>query len=297
MEDSVNKLFILGSGAPYPTPDRYGSSYVLKVGDDLLMFDCGPATTYKLVQMGMSPADVDHLFFTHHHFDHDIDYPCFLFTRWDMAGGAETTLNVYGPRLTEQLTERTIDEHVGAFAHDWIARVNHPLSLSAYESRGGVLPRKPPMVSTKDIGPGHVASGSNWRVTATPAVHVQPYLDSLAYRVDTDEGSFVFTGDTAPCDSVQELAMGADVLILNCSGIDDEMTDKVDLQYMSGTKGGGMMAQAAGVKQLVLVHNRRIGEPGVMERAIADVAKYYDGQIVMGREFMDVPLDIVGQTY
>ena len=75
------------------------------------------------------------------------------------------------------------------------------------------------------------------------------------------------------------------------------MTDKVDLKYMSGTKGGGMMAQAAGVKELVLVHNRRIGEPGVMERAIADVAKYFHGQIVMGREFMDVPLDAGAQRY
>ncbi len=293
----MNKLFILGSGAPFPTPERYGSSYVLRVGDEHLMFDCGPATTYKLVQMGMSPTDVDHLFFTHHHFDHDIDYPCFLFTRWDMAGGSETTLNVYGPHLTEQLTERIIDEHVGAFAHDWIARVNHPLSLSAYESRGGVLPREPPMVAAKDVGPGLVASGSTWQVTAAPAVHVQPYLDSLAYRVDTEEGSFVFTGDTAPCHTVQDLATGADVLVLNCVGIDDEMEDTVDLKYMAGTRGGGLMAQAAGVRELVLVHNRRIGQTGVMERAIADVAKYFRGQIVMGREFMDVPLDVVAQRY
>jgi ribonuclease BN (tRNA processing enzyme) len=293
----MNRLFILGSGAPFPTPERYGSSYILTVGSEHLMFDCGPATTYKMVRMGISPTDVDHLFFTHHHFDHDIDYPCFLFTRWDMGAGQENLLNVYGPRLTERLTERILDEDVGAFAHDWIARINHPLSLSAYTSRGGVLPRRPPNVRVTDIGPGRVLNGRGWEVTAASAVHVQPYLDSLAFRVDTDDGSFVFTGDTAPCDSLLELACDADVLVLNCVGIDDEMQDVPDLEYMTGTAGAGKLAQEAGVKELVIVHNRRIGQPGVMERAVADVAKYYDGQIVMGTEFMEVPLDHMRMNY
>ena len=42
------------------------------------MFDCGPAATHKLVKAGLYPTQVDNLFFTHHHFDHNIDYPCFL---------------------------------------------------------------------------------------------------------------------------------------------------------------------------------------------------------------------------
>jgi ribonuclease BN (tRNA processing enzyme) len=44
---------------------------------------------------------VDNLFFTHHHFDHNIDYPCFLLCRWDQAAGHGSELNVYGPKLTE----------------------------------------------------------------------------------------------------------------------------------------------------------------------------------------------------
>ena len=34
-----------GTPTPTPTPTRFGSSHVLKLGDQLLMFDCGPATT------------------------------------------------------------------------------------------------------------------------------------------------------------------------------------------------------------------------------------------------------------
>jgi len=43
---------------------------------------------------------VENLFFTHHHFDHNIDYPCFLLPRWDQAAGRGSELNVYGPKQT-----------------------------------------------------------------------------------------------------------------------------------------------------------------------------------------------------
>ena len=227
---------------------------MLSVGDEHLMFDCGPAATHKLVQMGMSPTQIDNLFFTHHHFDHDVDYPCFLLTRWDTGSGQENMLNVYGPTLTERLTERILDEDVGAYAHDWIARVNHPLSLGAYTSRGGVLPRKPPSVNVTDIGPGSVTKGKDWEVVSAPAEHVQPYLNSLAYRVNTSEGSFVFTGDTTPCQTVADLAKGADVLVFVCVNIQAEIEDKPEGQYMCGTTGAAELAQEAGAKKLVLVH-------------------------------------------
>ena len=263
---------------------------MLSVGDEHLMFDCGPAATHKLVQMGMSPTQIDNLFFTHHHFDHDVDYPCFLLTRWDTGSGQENMLNVYGPTLTERLTERILDEDVGAYAHDWIARVNHPLSLGAYTSRGGVLPRKPPSVNVTDIGPGSVTKGKDWEVVSAPAEHVQPYLDSLAYRVNTSEGSFVFTGDTTPCQTVADLAKGADVLVFVCVNIQAEIEDKPEGQYMCGTTGAAELAQEAGAKKLVLVHNTFIGSHGRMEAAVADIAKAYDGEIIMGEELMEVPL-------
>ena len=72
----------------------------------------------------------------------------------------------------------------------------HPVSQQVFVNRGGTLPRTPPSVAAKDVGPGPVFGGRDWQVTAAPAEHVQPWLDSLAYRVDTADGSVVFTGDT-----------------------------------------------------------------------------------------------------
>ena len=62
-------LFILGAGTPTPTPTRWGSAFAVRIGGEHLMFDCGPAATHKLVQMGVRPTQVDYLFFTHHRRD------------------------------------------------------------------------------------------------------------------------------------------------------------------------------------------------------------------------------------
>ena len=100
----------------------------------------------------------------------------------------------------------------------------------------------------------------------------------------------MFTGDTRPCDTVAELAKGADVLVFVCVHIQSEIADKPEGRCMCGTSGAGKLAQEAGAKKLVLVHNASIGARGVAEWAIADTASVYDGEIVFGEELMEVPL-------
>ena len=143
----MTRILLLGSGTPTPTPDRFGSSYVVQAGQDYLMFDCGPATIHKLSKMGLRSIQIDYLFFTHHHFDHNIDYPCFLLTRWDQSIGEENQLQVYGPPPTHELTERLIGEN-GAFSLDWEARVGHPMSQATHVHRGGSMPRPAPTLQT-----------------------------------------------------------------------------------------------------------------------------------------------------
>ena len=283
------RVYILGAGTPTPTPARFGSSYVLQVGNEHLMFDCGPAATHKLVKAGLLPTQVDYLFFTHHHFDHDVDYPCFLLCRWDQGAGRERQLKVFGPTLTEQLTERILHEEHGAFAHDWKARVNHPLSQRIYVNRGGTLPRQPPSVSAKDVGPGLVRSGSDWQVRAAPAEHVQPWLDSLAYRLDGPTGSVVFTGDTQPSASVVDLARGADLMLCMCWDDQEIMDANGESVGQCGTTGAARMAQEAGVKKLVLSHmGPHLSAHGPLEKGIGDVKRIYDGEVLFAEELMSL---------
>ncbi len=270
------RVHILGAGTPTPTPERFGSAYVVETGDDLVMFDCGPAATHKLVKSGLFPTDVDHLFFTHHHFDHDADYPCFLLCRWDQSNGSENLLKVRGPALTEKITEGIIGED-GVFAHDWKARVGFATSQRIFENRGGTLPRPAPVVD--------VLETDNWVVRSAYAKHVQPFLDSLAYRITTETGDVVITGDTEPCESVIDLAKDAKALLSMCWDHQSDMEDDGEGTGQCGTTGAAQMARDAGVEKLVLVHRG----PGLeghesTERARAEVSQIFDGELIFADE-------------
>lgn len=283
----MTRVHVLGAGTPFPHPDRFGSSYVIEVGDERVLFDCGPATTHKLAKAGMLPTDIDALFFTHHHFDHDADYPCFLLSRWERTVD-EADLVVRGPTVTSRLTEDLMGEH-GAFAHDWKARMGWPNSRQAWIARGGVEPRRPPTYDVADIGVGHVHETDGWRVRATHAQHVQPFLDSLAYRLECPTGDVVVTGDTEPCESVVELSRGASAMIAECWDHQERMDAKGPPPGQLGTIGAAVMAQRAEVATLVLVHRSpALAGPDDEARAREDIARVYDGRVVWADE-----LDVV----
>lgn len=285
------RVYVLGAGTPTPTPQRFGTAHVLQIGDEHILFDCGPATTHKLVKAGIELTKIDRLFFSHHHFDHDVDYPCFLLSRWVVGAGHEKQLEVYGPPPTELFTHRLLDEHEGAFAHDLLARLNDPNSIQLHINRGGVMPRKPPSVKAKDVGPGKVYSGKDWEVTAAVAEHAQPWLDCLAYRVDSSEGSVIFTGDTRACESVVNLAKGADLMLCMCADAQERMDATGLNKRTSGHLDAATMAQEAGVKKLALVHiGPSISQHGEMERIIAEASEVFEGELLFTEELMSFPV-------
>ena len=283
-------LYLLGTGTPTPTPARFGTSYVLQLEEDYLMFDCGPATTYKLVKAGLFPTQIDCLFFTHHHFDHNADYPCFLLCRWDQSTGRENQLQVWGPQPTEWITERLVGQD-GAFSHDWKARVGAPVSQSVHVNRGGSLPRPEPSLKVNDINSGQAIEGIHWKVTTGRAQHVEPWLESLAYRVDSENGSIVFAGDTGLCESVIALAQDTDVLVVNCWDHQETMEENGEAPGQTGTLDAAKMAQEAQAKRLILIHTGpRLAEPGSREKGIVDIARIFQGEIIFGEELMSLVL-------
>lgn len=287
----MNRIYFVSSGTPTPTKSRFGTCYVLQLGDEFLMFDCGPAATHKLVKMGLFPTQIDYLFFSHHHFDHNVDYPCFLLCRWDQSIGKENTLQVWGPSPTEWITERLIGPE-GAFNHDWRARVGHPGSREIFENRGGVLPRPAPVVIVNDIQADSVIKGDRWTVTAAKTQHIDPWMQTLAYRVDFTDGSIVFTSDTGPCRSVTALAAGADALLIHCWDHQASMK-KNEAGMITGTTAAAEIAKEAGVKKIILAHQGpNLDRPGSKERAIADMSKIFDGRIIFGEESMILDLGL-----
>ena len=86
----MSKIYFVSSGTPTPTKSRFGTSYVLQLGYEFLMFDCGPAATHKLVKLGLFPTQIDYLFFT----DEGKGYPNWLVHMFIVDGPFEMVSNL-----------------------------------------------------------------------------------------------------------------------------------------------------------------------------------------------------------
>jgi ribonuclease BN (tRNA processing enzyme) len=253
-----------------PLPERWGSGSLLEVGDEWLMIDCGPASTHKMYQMGIPSTEIDHLFFTHYHSDHMSDYACFLMTRFDMSIGVEADLNVYGPPPIKDITERLWSKEMGIFWLDVVARTQHPKSVREYHRRRGAGPRPQPTVNVYELQEGGVASGKNWECYVYQVDHAQPYLESLGYRFETEEGVIAFTGDAELNDKVLELGRGADMLVINALG---------------GVADAARAAKMAGAKHLTLVH-----QPYGLDadETIEEAKQLFDGQVYGAKDQIEI---------
>lgn len=285
------EITALGVGTPTPAVTGWGSSFLVSIGDERILFDCGPAATRKMVDAGTLPTDVSHLFLTHLHFDHVVDVPALLLSRWDQGAGLVPPLEVFGPSPTARFVSDIIGPQ-GLFRDDVRARIEHPTSQAVFVNRGGSLPRPGPRTRETEMEAGSAFEASDWTVTAGHAQHVQPFLDSLAYRLDGDEGSVVFTGDTEPCDEVVSLAKDADVLFSMCWDLDDRMVETSEAIGQTGPLGAAAMATAAAVERLVLVHHGPdLDEPAVREYVLQQVEGAFEGEVLFADEGSVVSLE------
>lgn len=284
------RLHLVGCGYPPPSGSgdqtRHGSAFLLQVGRELLMVDCGPGATYKMARMGIRTKSVNHVFLTHHHFDHNVDFPCFALVRWDLCDGTEPPLKVYGPPPTGAFVEQLLGQN-GAFFPDWHSRVSAPVSISIFKNRGGVPPRPAPAFETQDVGPGKVEETASWSVTAARVHHLEPTLESLAYRFDTDRGSIVFAGDCGDCPELRELAQNADTLVAPCVLVGNA---KRYYDVIMGTDEVREIAKSTGVRRVILTHNGGANSPEKRKPFIEAVAEVFSGEVLFPDELTAIDL-------
>lgn len=287
------KLTLLGTGTPAPSLVRQSSGYLIEIGDELIVLDHGPGVTHRLLETGHCLTDVTHVFLTHLHYDHFADYPRLVLQRWDQGAGGLPELKVYGPEPLARITEQLIGKN-GVYGLDLEARVNHQASKDIYTARGGVLPRAKPDPEVTEVVVGQTIEGASWRMTVGQARHFQPYLECLGYRFECDEGTVVYSGDSGGVlESMIDLAKDCDVLIHMCHFLSGTEPSEEFRLSCGGHMDVAEVARAAGAKTLVLTHlTPPLDEPGVAERMASEMNAVYDGTIIVGRDLMEVPLQI-----
>lgn len=284
------KIWLLGTGTPTPSLTRMCSGYAIEIGDDVLVFDHGFGAHHRLLEIGISPTRVTHFFCSHLHYDHMGDYPRLLLTRWDQGAGRIPELKVYGPPPIKAVT-RALFETGGAFWPDLVARTEHMCSVSIYQARGGTGERKKPVPLVTEMRPNDVIEENGWSVKAVGVAHFGPQLTSYGFRLDTPEGSFVYSGDSGPCASMERLAQDCDVLVHMCHYISGTQLCEEFAESCMGHMELARLAEKARVKSVVLTHvTEQIDQPGVRERIVREMAEVYKGNLILGEDRMQVPL-------
>jgi ribonuclease BN (tRNA processing enzyme) len=284
------RLTLLGTGTPAPSLSRQSSGYLVDVAGDLLVFDHGPGAHHRLLETGRRSTDVTHAFFSHLHYDHCLDYPRLVLQRWDMGADRISDLDVYGPPPIANMTSQLFAEG-GVFDADIRARLGHESSLDVFRSRGGTPPRRRPQPRVQEIHAGSTIEGKSWRVTAGHAAHVQPYLECLAYRIDSDDGSICYSGDSGLCAELVELARGCDVLVQMNHHFSGREPSAAYRAACGNHEDNAAMAQQAGVKTLVLTHvTTEIDTPGIRDQILREISRVFDGRVIFGEDLMALDL-------
>ena len=284
------KITLLGTGTPAPSLERQSSGYLIEVAGDLLVMDHGPGAHQRLLESGRRAVDVTHAFFSHLHYDHCMDYARLVLQRWDMGADRIPDLDVYGPAPIARMTELLFGED-GVYGPDIRARTEHQSSLDVFAARGGSMPRRRPAPRVREIHGGDTVAGSGWRVTVGDAAHVQPQLECLAFRLDSDEGSVCYSGDSGMCDELVELARGCDVLIHmnhHFSGTEPSASYRA---ACGNHVDNALVAERAGVKLLVLTHILpQLDQPGIREQIVHEIRQTFSGTVMVGQDLMQISL-------
>ncbi len=123
---------------------------------------------------------------------------------------------------------------------------------------------------------------------------------AFAYRFDGPDRSIVISGDTARSDAVVRLAKGADVLVheaLWLPAVDQIVQGAAHaatlkqhiLASHTAAEDCGRVAEAAGVKTLVLSHLLPPDNPLITDQMWIDAAsKYFRGRVVVGKDLMEI---------
>ena len=245
------EITVVGSGTVVPRLERRQSCVVVEAGEETLFFDLGSGAVRGMLRAGLDPFAVDRIFFTHFHPDHTVDVVPLLFS---IKYGAEEErsrhLYLTGP------------EPFRAF---WgsVTNVWGEFMLGDYPTCVSELPHECP--SPLDL-PG-------CRLSWAPAEH---RLESIAYRLDGEEGSFVYTGDTEYSESVVDLARGAQTMLIECS-----FPDESPVPGHLTPSGVARIASEAGVRRVVLTHVY----PAADELDLrSEVGRGFGGEVIVARD-------------
>ena len=178
----------MGTGNAFAPGGLCWSGFVL---NDKYLFEAPPQALMSLNRLDVDPNEVEAVVLSHHHGDHFLGLP-FLLLHWKHMGRTRP-VRIVGPAHTEALAR-----HVSEAVYPGIMEASYGIEwLDAF-------PGTPLAVGDLTLEPVSVS-------------HDPKLEQSLGYKGLINGRKFAYTGDTAICDAVLDLARHAEVLVSECA--------------------------------------------------------------------------------
>jgi ribonuclease BN (tRNA processing enzyme) len=248
------KLTVIGCSGSFAGPDSSASCYLVEAPDAVdpsrtwrLLVDLGSGALGAL-QRHIDPLTVDGVLISHLHADHFFDISGYYVLRKYHPDGPQPPIPVWGPRGTKSRVARAY---------------GLPLDPGMKEEFTFRRLRK----DTFELGP--------FRVRARRMDHP---IEAYGFRIESGGRSIAYSGDTARCRALTELATGADLLLAEAA-FRDGVVNPPHI-HMTGSD-AACTAQQAGVGMLVLTH---IPPWHDKELAVQEAQGLYDGPVRLASE-------------
>lgn len=280
------RLVLLGTaGGPTPKKNRAAPSQVILINDVAYVVDCGNGVAQQLAKAGIKLSAVRHVFVTHHHSDHNADYGNLLLLAW--AADLDHRIDTWGPPPLQRMTRQFL-------------ALNDVDIQTRIKDEGRPALQK--LIVPHDIqGPGIVLQHNAVTVRAAQVIH-PPMTPSYGYRFDYQGRSIVISGDTSYSPQLLELARDADILvheIMHTPSLEKLLATEPNAKRLkehllashSTGEQVGRLASEAKVRKLVLSHFVPGGYPYLDDQVWIDAVRpYFDGEIIVGRDLMEINL-------
>ncbi|GHB39622.1 ribonuclease Z [Streptomyces cirratus] len=296
---SVREFVVLGTASQVPTRARNHNGYLLRWDGEGILFDPGEGTQRQMLRAGVAAHDINRICVTHFHGDHSLG----------LAGVIQ--------RINLDQVPHPVTAHYPASGQKFFDRLRY---ATAY--RETVRLREEPVAGDGTLAQAapytlearrlsHPVESFGYRITEPDGRRMVPELlarhgikgpdvgrlqrEGSLGGVTLDEVSehrrgqrFAFVMDTRLCAGVDALAEGCDMLVIESTFLDEDVSLATDHGHLTAGQ-AARVAREAGVRHLVLTHfSQRYTDPGEFERQAR--AAGFEGELTIAADLVRVPL-------
>lgn len=223
MSSSIT-LKVLGCGDAFGSGGVPNTSFYLSTPDQNFLIDCGASSLVQLKKYGLSSDDLDQVLISHFHGDHYGGLP-FILLEAALVQERKRPLSIVGPEgIREKLVQLQDALYPGT------SRNMDLLDLRLMEFMNE---------STLDLGAATLRT--------CPVVHAEGSFPH-ALRIETQEVTIAYSGDSSWTDALYRISDGADLFICECNFFEKEVPGHIHYKELKEK------APSINAERMVLTH-------------------------------------------